>query len=442
MLHIQQMLSVITLLVLCFAIQGAEGHALVKEARWHGNNMKMTHYWDCNGQGCDATTLQPWMETRYISPPGYGPQDPMDFGGPLYGEKMWLTGAASDALSQLMGDDDGCCGGDPNDGGVGGCGKCVLVQNPLSLHPDWTAIVMKKNRCPPWSHGCGAGQPHFDIAAPGFDNLQYSTANVCGSRPKTGFDSKQQSAVLGSWYTKCQDTAKCAYLCNQLPPAFQKGCKLFASWGWKRGDPSTVKYRAVTCPPEFQRHVGAQFGPKGAVPQDPVPKPNPSPTPKPKPKPRPSPAPSPTSKACIAYCSKTNFKQTKTKSCGKVKNKNECLAGYMQAARFNKGKVTPCAWSSKKQKCRPNKKKSISCPGFPQSCPAQLLQQYSNAASIGKAGAAQPKPLRRSGVDNHRFLSPSFSSSHVTSGKWFLQNQSQLERHALFHEKKILVEEL
>eukprot|EP00419_Tripos_fusus_P061956 CAMPEP_0172930512 /NCGR_PEP_ID=MMETSP1075-20121228/219025_1 /TAXON_ID=2916 /ORGANISM="Ceratium fusus, Strain PA161109" /LENGTH=585 /DNA_ID=CAMNT_0013791821 /DNA_START=515 /DNA_END=2268 /DNA_ORIENTATION=+ len=68
-----------------------------------------------------------------------------------------------------------------------------------------------------------------------------------------------------------------------------------------------------------------------------------SPTPKPKPKPHPSPAPSPTSKACIAYCSKTNFKQTKTKSCGKVKNKNECLAGYMQAARFNKGKVTPCA---------------------------------------------------------------------------------------------------
>merc|ERR1712151_1233310 len=42
---------------------------------------------------------------------------------------MWLTGAASDALSALMGDDDGCCGADGNDGGVGGCGKCLLATN-------------------------------------------------------------------------------------------------------------------------------------------------------------------------------------------------------------------------------------------------------------------------------------------------------------------------
>jgi len=277
------------LLIVGFAIPYVESHDAVKDAPWQGNNMKMTHYWDCNGQGCDAATLQPWMESRYISPPGYGPQDPNDFGGSLYGEKMWLTGAASDALSQLMGDDDDCCGSDPNDGGVGGCGKCLLVQNPLSLHPDWTAVVMKKNRCPPHSHGCGAGQPHFDVAAPGFDNLQYSTANVCGKRPKTGFDSQQQSAVLGDWYTKCQDTAKCADRCDQLPPAFQKGCKLFASWGWKRGDPSVVKYRAVTCPPEFQRHIGSQFGPKGAVPQNPAPTPNPSPAPTPVPLPTPRP---------------------------------------------------------------------------------------------------------------------------------------------------------
>jgi len=232
---------------------------------WDGDNMKMTHYWDCNGQGCDASTLQPWDQNRYISSPGYGPQDPMDFGGPLYGEKMWLTGAASDALSQLMGADDGCCGQDPNDGGVGGCGKCVLVQNPLSLHPEWTAVVMKKNRCPPWSHGCDAGKPHLDVAAPGFDNLQYSTANVCGSRSGTGFDSKHQSAALGSWYTQCGDTEKCVHLCNQLPLAFQKGCKLFASWGWKQGDPHTVKYRAVPCPPRFKSHVGSQFGPNGPV---------------------------------------------------------------------------------------------------------------------------------------------------------------------------------
>jgi len=423
-----------SLLALGATVPCAEGHVLVEEARWQGTNMKMTHYWDCNGQGCDASTLQPWMEARYISPPGYGPQDPMDFGGPLYGEKMWLTGAASDALSQLLGDDDGCCGEDLNDGGVGGCGKCVLVQNPLSLHPDWTAVVLKKNRCPPWSHGCGAGQPHLDIAAPGFDNLQYSTANVCGSRPKTGFASKQQSAILGSWYKQCQDTAKCAHLCNKLPPAFQKGCKLFASWGWKRGDPSTVKYRAVKCPPAFKRHVGAQFGRSGA--QDPAPAPKPAPPP---PKPRPSPPPSsPPSKACMAYCSMTNLKQTKAKSCNKVKTKDDCLAGYMQAARFNKAKVTPCVWAAKKQKCRPQKKKGISCPGFPAGCPAQLLQHNGNTvSSVAKASAAQ---VASSASGKRGFLSPSFSSSHATLGNWFVQNKSELEKHSFAHEKLMLFE--
>jgi len=232
---------------------------------WDGSNMKMTHYWDCSGQGCDAATLQPWDESKYVSPPGYGPQDPADFGGAKYGEVMWLTGAASDALSALMGPDDGCCGGDPNDGGVGGCGKCALVQNPDSLHPDWTAVVMKKNRCPPWSNGCAAGEPHFDVAAPGFDNLQWSTANICGLRPGTGFESQAQSEAVGSWWKHCTNTADCAYLCEQLPSSFQKGCKLFASWGWFRGDPSRVRFRAVPCPPAFVTHVGSLFGTKGPV---------------------------------------------------------------------------------------------------------------------------------------------------------------------------------
>jgi hypothetical protein len=64
--------------------------------------MKMTHYWDCSGQGCDAGTLQPWDENKFVSPPGYAPQDPTDFGGAVYAEKMCLTGAASDALSSLL----------------------------------------------------------------------------------------------------------------------------------------------------------------------------------------------------------------------------------------------------------------------------------------------------------------------------------------------------
>ena len=122
------------------------------------NILKATHYWDCNGQGCDAATLSPWDERLYVSPPGYQPRDPSAHGGAsAEGEQLWMTGAASDALAALLGDDDGCCG---SDSGSPGCGKCVLVENPDAVQSSWKAIVMKKNRCPPWSNGCEEGKVH------------------------------------------------------------------------------------------------------------------------------------------------------------------------------------------------------------------------------------------------------------------------------------------
>lgn len=226
---------------------------------WEPTTMKMTHYWDCNGQSCDATVLSPWDENKYVSPPGYGPQDPEDFGGSKYGEKMWLTGAASDVLSNLMGEDDPCCGSNR----VGGCGRCLLIQNPHALQNNWTVLVMKKNRCPPSSAGCASNKPHFDIAAPGFDNLRWSTANVCGIREGTGFTSQMQSEALGNWWDRCPNTAECKHLCDALPRAFQRGCKLFASWGWTRGDPADVKFKAVECPSAFKAHISSLFGSNG-----------------------------------------------------------------------------------------------------------------------------------------------------------------------------------
>ena len=55
---------------------------------WAGT-LKATHYWDCNGQGCDAATLQPWAPAKYISSYGYAPQNPDDHGGAIYGERLW-----------------------------------------------------------------------------------------------------------------------------------------------------------------------------------------------------------------------------------------------------------------------------------------------------------------------------------------------------------------
>jgi hypothetical protein len=133
------------------------------------------------------------------------------------------------------------------------------------MHPDWTAVIMKKNRCPPWTNGCGDGKAHIDVAVPGYDNLQYSTANVCGIREGTGFASQGESDALGDWYNTCSNTADCAYLCDSLPEQFQKGCRLFSSWGWTRGDPDAVKWKVVDCPAAFQEHVGGQFGAGGVL---------------------------------------------------------------------------------------------------------------------------------------------------------------------------------
>lgn len=105
--------------------------------------------------------------------------------------------------------------------------------------------------------------PHLDIAAPGFDNLQYSTANVCGKKAGTGFESQAASEALGRWYEKCQDTAECIDLCAELEPGMRKGCQLFARWGWKRGDPKNVKFAAVECPSAFVKHIGSLFGADG-----------------------------------------------------------------------------------------------------------------------------------------------------------------------------------
>lgn len=262
------------------------------DAEWAGT-LKATHFWDCSGMGCDATTLQPWNQDRYIAAPGYSPIDPDEHGGALHGEKGWMVGAASDTLAELLGPDDGCCGSD-NDST--GCGKCVLVQNPDAVNADWSFIIMKKNRCPPWSNGCEAGKAHLDMAVPGFDNLAFSTANVCSEKQGTLFSSKEQSAALGDWYQSCSNTIECIAKCDLLPSQFVAGCRLFASWGWTSGDPSGINYKPVECPAKFTELVAAQFnadgvttGPQGT---------NPTSAPSTQPPSAPTPAPGPGSHGC------------------------------------------------------------------------------------------------------------------------------------------------
>ena len=183
--------------------------------------LKATHFWDCNGGACDATVLQPWNIAKYSYATQYAPTDPTEHGGSSYGERLWMTAAMSDLLSGLVGEDDGCCGATNPDSG--GCGKCILIQNPAAVHADWTAVIMKKNRCPPESNGCEVGKAHLDIAVPGYDNLQFSTANVCGeaSRDAT-FMTKPHSSICGDWYTSGADTT-IGCDCSVLPSVTNEG---------------------------------------------------------------------------------------------------------------------------------------------------------------------------------------------------------------------------
>jgi len=203
--------------------------------------LSVTHYYDCGGQSCDAPLLQPWDKTKFIAGPGYTVLDPNDFGGAKYGEKMWIYGAASDILAKEMGKNIPDLGyiteGDANFG----CGQSILIRNSNAKNPDWTALVMRKSRCPPWSSGCD--KAHMDLMIPGFDNLQYSTANICGSEG-TGM-SKEQSAICGA----LENPSSCD-LCEKLPRDFTKGCKLFVEWGWKNGNP-TCDYKVVETPSAF-----------------------------------------------------------------------------------------------------------------------------------------------------------------------------------------------
>jgi len=225
----------------------------VQNISWDGNDLVLTHYWDCSGQSCDASTLSPWNFDKYRSPAGYQPQDPNDFGGPSeYGEKLWVTAAI---MNIDQGSNDACCGATS----TGGCGNCVLIQNPDSLHPDWSVMAMKKNTC-----GNCRSNPHADINVPGFDVLQYSLANICGEAG-TGL-TKSESTVLGEWYKSYPNVAEAGpALCGQLPEEFQKGCTLFSEWGWTGGTTKRARYKVVDCPAQFKELIGSLFDEKGIV---------------------------------------------------------------------------------------------------------------------------------------------------------------------------------
>jgi len=192
----------------------------------------------------------------------------------------------------------------------GGCGKCLLVRNPAAVNSAWTAVVMKKNRCPPWATGCDSNSAHIDVAVPGYDDLDYSTANICGDADKdpTYMARDGESNACGKWYNNQASTAP-GVCCDAIQDntaggaMLKKGCQLFSTWGWHNGNPQDMQYQAVECPAAFVALVGAAFDERGVVFSAPTLSPTnpgetwaptPAPTPAPTLAPTPLPTPSPT----------------------------------------------------------------------------------------------------------------------------------------------------
>jgi len=137
---------------------------------------------------------------------------------------------------------------------------------------------MKKSRCPPESKGCEHPNVHMDIAVPGFDFLQESTANVCAERKKTLFTAKKDSEILGLWWKQrkfgpdgqcsegCSlDLPQYRDRCEYLPPEFIRSCQLFADWGWNHGVSKNVQFKPVECPERFTEWVGSVFDETGVT---------------------------------------------------------------------------------------------------------------------------------------------------------------------------------
>lgn len=116
-----------------------------------------------------------------------------------------------------------------------GCGDCVLLTAPAG----GKMVVRVNNQCPGGSNPA-CREPHFDIAVPGFDNLQYSVNNQCNVPPHNCDPAIRSDACAHGSIGSCNCDAVSS------DPVVSTGCKLFQGLAW--GDNPRVSTQKVACP--------------------------------------------------------------------------------------------------------------------------------------------------------------------------------------------------
>merc|ERR1711935_202341 len=119
-----------------------------------------------------------------------------------------------------------------------GCKKCFKVSAQGK-----TVVLRGTNVCPD-EPVCTDRKAHFDIAAPGYDDMRFSRANTCTTR-EWGEPALQHQDCAGKPVSACD--------CGRFKdPLLRDGCNNFKSLGW---DNPTVEYQEVPCPAELMSHI-------------------------------------------------------------------------------------------------------------------------------------------------------------------------------------------
>jgi len=199
-----------------------------------------TRYWDCSGGACGCAYLPLGPGTD--SNPAHCHSNAM-FAAPegnVYGASYY--GAA--AISRFLWD------GNTNSGDwLGeGCGKCWKVTGSSNVGPNQgvsTTLVLKGTNICPTGICNEDNKAHFDIAAPGFDVLEFSWSNTCAELEA---DELEGFKSCGRWMIDSQDPSINCDCSKFNSPVLRAGCENFYSLQW---DNAEVTYEEVACPEEI-----------------------------------------------------------------------------------------------------------------------------------------------------------------------------------------------
>jgi len=196
-----------------------------------------TRYWDCSGGACGCAYLPFAGQDQK---PAMCHSNAM-FDAPAdnsHGAKFYGTAAISQGLG----------GGNWLADACGKCWKVTGKSNAPGYEDVETTLVLKGvNYCPPGNIFCANDNPHFDIAAPGFDVTEFSLSNTCAEREADEVDG---FAACGRWLIDSNNPDENCDCSLFIDPVLRAGCDNFLSLMW---DNSPVQYEEVGCPTELSR---------------------------------------------------------------------------------------------------------------------------------------------------------------------------------------------